>query len=265
LDILIFVYNTRGGRAKMSKANVEIFTDAAQLSLAAAEQFIQISEAAIQTRGLCSVALAGGGTPQSLYRLLASEPFSEKVHWERIHFFWGDERCVPPDHPESNYRKACQALLDHVPVPVENIHRIPAERSPEQAAAEYEEDLLRFFSSLPGEEERSRASFDLALLGMGDDGHTASLFPGTAAVHEQQRWVAAQYVDKLAAWRITLTPALLNRSNGVIFLVSGGGKSWVLQKVLYGSYQPDRYPAQVIKPNSGGLRWLVDEAAAAYF
>jgi 6-phosphogluconolactonase len=172
---------------------------------------------------------------------------------------------VPPDHPESNYLKAKQTLLDQIPVPDENIHRILAERSPEQAAEDYEETLLGFFSALADEEERTQASFNLVLLGMGDDGHTASLFPGTNVVHEDTRWVRALYVDKLAAWRVTLTPALLNRAQQVIFLVSGSGKSYTLQRVIYGSYQPDRYPAQVIRPKSGQVMWMVDEAAASLF
>ena len=200
-----------------------------------------------------------------LYNLLASEPFSERVDWSLTHIFWGDERCVPPDNPESNYLKAKQTLLDNVPVPEENVHRIPAEMNPEQAAEAYEEVLLRYFSALPNQDESSQASFDLVLLGMGEDGHTASLFPGTRAIHEEQRWVAAQYIDKLAAWRITLTPPILNRAAQVIFLVSGAGKSYTLQRVIYGSFQPERYPAQIIRPSNGNLQWLVDEAAASLF
>jgi 6-phosphogluconolactonase len=246
-------------------ANVKISPDADYLAKAAAEHFIEISELSIKNNGLFTVVLSGGSTPQSLYSLLASEPYSERIDWHHTHFFWGDERCVPPDHPDSNYLKARAAMLDNVPIPEQNIHRIPAEKKPEQAAEEYEEHMLQFFSSLLAEEERTNARFDLVLLGMGEDGHTASLFPGTAAVHEQARWVAAHYVDKLAAWRITLTPAILNRAANIIFLVSGPGKSWTLQKVIYGSYQPERFPSQVIRPENGTLLWLVDEPAAALF
>jgi 6-phosphogluconolactonase len=244
-------------------ANVIIHPDPERLALAAAEQFIELSAQAILARGLFSVTLSGGSTPLRLYRLLASEPFSERVDWSRVHFFWGDERCVPTDHPDSNYLRAHTVFLSQVPVPEENIHRIAAELKPEQAAEAYEEQLLRFFSTLPNEEERAQARFDLVLLGMGDDGHTASLFPGSAVVMEDTRWVRANYVDSLAAWRITLTPAILNRAGQVIFLVAGSGKSWTLQKVVYGAYQPERYPAQVIRPVNGNLLWLVDEAAAA--
>lgn len=246
-------------------ANVKIFSTPVTLAQAAAECFLDTAEKAIQERGLFSVSLSGGSSPQMLYRLLATEPYSERADWSRVHFFFGDERCVPPDHPESNFRKARQNLFDHIPVPEENIHRILAERKPEESAEAYEETLLKFFSSLSDEEDRTRASFDLVLLGMGDDGHTASLFPGTPAIHEETRWVIAQYIDRLAAWRITLTPAILNRATHVLFLVEGAAKSWTLQKVIYGAYQPDRYPAQVIRPSDGDVVWMVDEAAATYF
>jgi 6-phosphogluconolactonase len=249
----------------IDRAKVKIFPDPAALSRAAAEQFIEIANNATEAHDIFSVALSGGTTPQLLYSLLGSEPFSERVNWSKTHIFWGDERCVPPDNPESNYLKAHQVLLNHVPIPEENIHRILTEMPPEQAAEDYEETLLRFFSSLSDEEERTQASFDLILLGMGDDGHTASLFPGTAVVYEETRWVRALYADKLAAWRVTLTPAILNRARHIIFLVAGAVKSYTLQRVLYGSYHPDRYPAQVIRADNGDLMWMVDEAAAALF
>jgi 6-phosphogluconolactonase len=249
----------------MEKANVKIFPDARHLSLAAVETFINIANQAVQERGRFIVALAGGSTPQLLYELLASEPHSERVDWSRTYVFWGDERCVPPDHPDSNYRKARETFLEQVPLPPENIFPIHGEKTPEQAAADYEERLLRFFSSLPSDTERGQASFDLVLLGMGDDGHTASLFPGISGLEDQVRWVIANYVDKLGAWRVTLTPALLNRARKILFLVSGAGKSYTLQRVIYGSYQPDRYPAQLIQPDNGELVWLIDESAAALF
>jgi len=245
--------------------NVQIFPDADQLAKAAAEQFITLAKEAIEARGVFTVALAGGTTPQKLYQLLASEPYRDQVDWPRVQVFWGDERCVPPDDPQNNFHKAWKILLKHVPIPEENLHRIPAELTPEQAAEKYEEILLKFFSSLPDQVERQNARFDLVLLGMGDDGHTASLFPGTAPIREMTRWVRALYVDRLAAWRITLTPAILNRAAKIIFLVSGQAKSWALQKVLYGSYHPDSFPAQIIKPLSGDLIWMVDEEAAKLF
>jgi len=172
-----------------------------------------------------------------------------------VHVFWGDERCVPPEHPESNYRLAREALLDHVPLPLANIHRIHTEREPAQAAADYERTLRRFFG--PGNAPR----FDLVLLGLGTDGHTASLFPGTPAVQEHERWVVAHYVPSLAAWRVTLTPAVLNAADQVTFLVAGAEKAGVLDRVLNGPCQPDVLPAQVVRPAGGSLLWLVDAAA----
>ncbi len=243
--------------------NVKIYPDVQQLSLAAAEHFIQVANNAVLAHNVFTVALSGGSTPQHLFNLLASEPFSEQVDWSKTQIFWGDERCVPPDSPESNYGKAKAILLDNVPIPPDNVHRILGELVPERAAEAYEETLLQFFSALQGEEERVHARFDLVLLGMGDDGHTASLFPGTPAVDEQTRWVVAQYIDKLAAWRVTLTPAILNRAENIVFLVAGQGKSNTLERVVYGSFQPERYPAQIIQPDSGVLLWMVDEAAAA--
>lgn len=246
-------------------ANIQIYPDPQRLAQAAAEHFVQVAEAAIKARGVFTVALSGGTTPLMLYRLLASSPYNEQIDWSHTHIFWGDERCVPPDHDESNYLKAKQTLLDHIEIPKTNIHRVLAELPPEQAAEDYEEKLLKFFSSLQDETERTEAQFDLLLLGMGDDGHTASLFPGTPAIHEEINWVVAQYIDKLASWRISLTPGILNRAANITFLVAGAAKSYALQKVLYGSYQPDRYPAQIINPRHGVLRWMVDESAATLF
>ena len=246
-------------------SNVIILPDSYNLALEAARRFVHLASQASENRGIFTVSLAGGSTPGQMYEILASAPHLAMVDWTRVFVFWGDERCVPPDHSDSNYRKAKEALLDQVPIPADHIYRIPAELPPEQAAEVYEESLLQFFSSLPDEEQRQQARFDLVLLGMGDDGHTASLFPGTPAIHEHTRWVRAQYIDKMAAWRITLTPAILNRARHIILLVSGQAKSYTLPRVLYGTYQPERYPAQVIKPPEGELEWLVDEAAAAQF
>jgi 6-phosphogluconolactonase len=245
--------------------NVQIFPDVEFLARGAADHFIQLASQSIQENGVFSVALSGGSTPQTLYQVLASEPFSEQVDWSKVHLFWGDERCVPPEHPDSNYHRAEKTFISNVPIPEANVHRILAELPPKEAAEAYEETLINFFNTLPDEESRHRASFDLVLLGMGEDGHTASLFPGTEPIHEANRWVSPLYVDPVGAWRITLTPVLINRAGKVIFLVAGSGKNWILQKVLYGSYQPERYPAQIIRPFSGDPLWLVDEAAASFF
>jgi 6-phosphogluconolactonase len=245
--------------------DVRIFSDHEALATAAADLFVETTASVVAEQGSCRVVLAGGSTPLALYNLLSSEPYSEQIAWDRLHIFFGDERSVPPDHPESNYRKAHQSLISRVPLLPENIHRIPAELSPERAADVYEEKLLAYFSSQIDTSENGSPSFDLVLLGMGDDGHTASLFPGSPAIREESRWVAAYYVDKLAAWRITLTPAILNRAGRVLFLVAGAGKRDTLQRVIYGSYQPERYPAQIIQPGDNRLTWLVDEAAASLF
>jgi 6-phosphogluconolactonase len=192
------------------------------------------------------------------------------VDWTAVQVFWGDERCVPPDHPDSNYRMARETLLDHVPLPAGNVHRIRGELPPTQAAAEYERELHAFFSLPPlgaaTRREAPMASFDLVLLGMGSDGHTASLYPGTLAIHETERWVTAHRVEKLDAWRITLTPPALNAAAQVTFVVSGtpcGRKAEALRQVLAGPYRPQELPAQVIRPAPGRLCWLVDREAAA--
>ncbi len=243
---------------------VQVYSDPGALARAAAERFVVLAKDIIAARGRFVVALAGGSTPRAMYTLLASEAFAGRVDWECVHIFWGDERCVPPIHPNSNYRMAHEALLAQVPVPEGNIHRMYAEIEPSRAAVEYERSLRAFFAldNANQFETGGFPSFDLILLGMGDDGHTASLFPGTAAIHERERWVVAHYIEKLEAWRLTLTPPVLNAAANIIFLVSGGGKAERLQQVLRGPYQPDTLPAQIIKPVGGHLSWLVDRAAA---
>ena len=240
-------------------SEVEVYPHPASLARAAAEHFVTRASEAVAARGLFTVALSGGSTPRSTYALLAGREFAPRVDWPRTHVFWGDERCVPPDHSDSNYRTAREALLDHVPIPQRNVHRIRGEVEPEQAADEYERTLQSFFQARRGE---LPPQFDLILLGMGADGHTASLFPGTPAVHEGTRWVVAHYVDKLSAWRVTLTPAVINAAAHVTFLVSGVGKAERLREILKGPYHPDVLPAQTVSPTDGQLLWLVDAAAA---
>jgi 6-phosphogluconolactonase len=241
---------------------VEVLGNPEDLAREAATRFAWLASEAIADRGSFSVALAGGSTPRRLYTLLAeggSGSSSARSPWEKIHFFWGDERHVPPDHPDSNYRMAREALLSKISVPSENIHRIPAEEpDAAEAARRYEESLLRHFGLQTGEIPR----FDLVLLGMGPDGHTASLFPGTDALHESARLVASPWIEKLRAHRITLTPPVLNKASGVIFLVSGADKAETLHEILQGSHRPDRFPSQAIRPESGHLVWMVDRAAA---
>lgn len=230
-------------------ADLKIFADRAAMTEAAAQYVIAAYQ---ESPERFSLVLSGGSTPRALYARLAQ---SNEIDWSSVHVFWGDERAVPPDHADSNYRMAKEALLDHVALPQENIHRIPAEYTPAEAALHYEQVL----NSYLGEDSR----FDLVLLGMGDDGHTASLFPETAALDETRRKVVANYVPKLAAWRITLTAPLINQAHHVAFLVAGEDKAAPLHEVLNGVRQVRVYPSQLIAPDEGELLWFVDRAAAA--
>lgn len=241
--------------------SVEVFPDRKQLIEAAAEQITRLASEAIGANGRFTIALSGGSTPRPLYALLATGGYASRIDWPHVHIFWGDERCVPPTDPQSNYRMAREALLDAVPIPRSHIHRIRGEDDPEQAAADYEQALHTFFGSGAG--GPPAAGFDLVLLGMGENGHTASLFPGSAAVTEQVRWVMAQYVEAVAMWRITLTPVVINAAKNVTFLVSGVDKAERVREVLEGPLQPKILPAQAIRPAHGQLVWLVDKAAAA--
>lgn len=225
---------------------------------AAANRFVACAQLAIQLYGRFRVSLSGGSTPRGLYTLLASSKFLSQVDWNQVDFFWGDERCVPPEHMDSDFRMARESLFDHLPQgSTYRIFRMKGEITPRMAANEYEEILKKEFASSPNR------TFDLLLLGMGEDGHTASLFPGTDPIFETIHWASAHYVQKLQSWRLTLTPPCLNRSETVLFLVSGAAKKDTLQKVLHGPYQPELYPAQIIKPISGDLTWMVDQAASS--
>ena len=231
------------------------FPDQAAVARDAADRFVSLAVAAVRERGRFVVALSGGSTPRELYALLAGDEFKSWVDWARCSFFWGDERAVPPDSPESNFRMANDTLLSHVPVPQQNIHRIRGEEPPEQAAAEYEQELRAFAGG-------KVLRFDLVLLGLGTNGHTASLFPETTALRERERWCVAARVPELNAYRITLTAPLLNEGLQVVFLVTGADKAPVAAEVLRGPYEPERLPAQLIRPASGTLLWLLDAAAA---
>ncbi|UCE62903.1 MAG: 6-phosphogluconolactonase [Nitrospirota bacterium] len=238
---------------------IEQVPDFEGLVRVAAQHIVNVSQETIANHGQMAFALAGGSTPKKLYSLLAGDPFRSQIPWGSIHFFWGDERHVPPDHQDSNYRMAREALLAHVPVPDDHVHRIPSEmQNAEEAADSYERELREYFQLAPGQNPR----FDLILLGLGPDGHTASLFPGTPAVHDTTRLVAAPWVKKFSTFRITLTPAILNKADHVMFLVSGQDKAEALRSVLEGPYQPEVFPAQVIHPAQGQLIWLVDKEAA---
>ena len=246
--------------------HVQIFPTGAALMEAAATAITAASAAAMRGSQRFVVALSGGATPRDLYARLARPPYAGQLEWRHVHVCWGDERCVAPDDPASNYRMAREALLDQVPIPALNVHRIRGEDDPVSAAAAYEHELRAMFATPEGAPRSTPgARFDLVLLGMGNDGHTASLFPATTAIREtgpQARWVRAQHVESVSSWRITLTPALLNAAAEVLFLVSGAEKAPALRAVLTGPYQPEKLPAQIIAPQAGRLRWFVDAAAA---
>ena len=235
---------------------VVISPSAAALARAAAERVVVAAAAAIAARGRFVIALAGGSTPKALYTLLATPEFAARIDWAHVHAFWGDERCCPPEDPSSNYRMAREALLEHVPVPAAQVHRMRGEDDPAQAAAAYERDLRASFPD-------GRAAFDLVLLGMGTNGHTASLFPHLSAVRARTRWVVAEQVAEVGMWRITLTPVAINAAAEILFLVAGADKAAMLSRVLEGPRVVDELPAQAIAPETGTLTWLVDVAAAA--
>ncbi len=249
-------------RAERSRSarELEIYDDRGGLIRTEAERIVTLARGAIAARGRFSLALSGGATPRPLYALLATSPFASRIDWSRVHVFWGDERCVPPEHPDSNYRMAREALLDAVPIPSANVHRIAGEDEPGVAARAYEQVLRTYFGVARGAPEQS---FDLVLLGMGDDGHTASLFPGTAPVIEQQRWVLANHVTTPRdSWRITLTPVVLNAASQVTFIIAGANKADRVWEVIEGPPRSPLLPAQLIHPSHGVLHWMVDAEAA---
>jgi 6-phosphogluconolactonase len=239
-----------------AERELRIFKTSAELFQAAAAEFASLATDAVRSRGRFCVALSGGSTPRSLYSLLAGGAFPS-IPWEKIYFFFGDERHVPPDHPDSNYRMANEAMLSKVPVPRGNVFRVHAEKEAETAALEYEQALRKIFKLQTNEFPR----FDLVLLGLGLDGHAASLFPGTTALHETRRLVVANWVEKFKSYRITLTLPVLNHAGCVMFLVSGADKAGILREVL--ENEGADLPSQRIRPEDGRLLWLVDRPAAA--
>jgi 6-phosphogluconolactonase len=243
--------------------NLRIYENPAVLAASAAEEFFSRALRAYEDQKIFGCALSGGSTPLLLFAKM-SDPerlaWLPSGFWNSVHFFWGDERNVPPDHPDSNYRQAQECLLCKIDIPEENIHPIrPGSGSPSEAAVSYENELRRFFELRPGEIPR----LDLIFLGMGDDGHVASLFPHSDVLKEKTRLVAAAAVAKTNACRITLTLPVLNNAVCIIFLIQGSGKAETLARVLTEDRHPDQLPAQAIQPGSGELIWLLDQAAAA--
>jgi 6-phosphogluconolactonase len=249
------------GMARPVKVTYQVWPSAAEMAQASARLFAKKVEEAVATRGIARVAISGGSTPKATFKLLAdaSGPFANTVPWDKLQLFWVDERCVGPDDPESNYGVARELLLSKVPIPEANVFRMEGELDPEEAASRYE-STLRNVMKLEGAES---PAFDLVTLGMGPDGHTASLFPHTGAIDELGRLVIANHVPQKDTWRITLTWPVINQAAEVVFEVEGAGKTDVLAEVLTGPRNPERLPSQLIRPSNGKLLFLLDEAAAA--
>ena len=244
---------------ELARGDVWIYPDAETLAGAAAALFHDVATAAVEERGVARVALSGGSTPVRMGQLLAAAPYLETVPWGSIELFWGDERWVPAESEESNYGTARRTFLDHVAVEPSRVNPVPTDAAdPRLGATMYAAQLRMVFGVVS-----DTPVFDLIFLGMGDDGHTASLFPGTPAIHEMDELVVANYVPTMDSYRITLTPPVLNAGREVAFLVAGAAKAETLAAVLTGPDDVDELPAQGIKPVAGRLRWLVDEAAAA--
>lgn len=238
-------------------SNVFVFDTPEQLAFAAAERFVKYAQEAVTDHGLFSVALAGGNTPRRVYEILATEDFKSQVSWQSVQLFFGDERCVPPDDPDSNYGMVYAAMISKIPIPSTNVHRIVGEGDADANAQAYERELKSLFPGL------SWPRFDLVLLGMGQDGHTASLFSGDEALNETTRWVIKTRIERLKQDRITLTIPVFSHAAHAMFLVTGIDKAKRLAEVLRGQSDPQRLPAQAIQPIKGSLEWLVDAAAAS--
>jgi 6-phosphogluconolactonase len=239
---------------------IRIITGADALAKRAAQEFVQAATSAVLENGSFSVALSGGSTPKALYSLLVTdEAIRAQLPWDKMQIFFGDERNVGPNHSDSNFRMAAESLLSKVPLKPDQVHRIKGEYTDaDKAAREYEQDIRASFQLGSGEFPR----FDLILLGLGNDGHTASLFPGTTALHEKQRLVVSNWVGKLLTHRVTLTAPAINHAGRVMFLVAGADKASALKAVLEGAREPDQLPAQLIEPPKGKLLWLADDTAA---
>jgi 6-phosphogluconolactonase len=242
----------------MAKPQIIVLDDSHALFVRAAEEIVHVSGESICTHGQFALCLTGGHTPADVYSLIATR-FHLSIDWNAVHLFWGDERCVPPDDPASNYGMADRTMISKLNLDPGQIHRIRGEADPELAAGEYENDLREFFSLDEGEVPR----FDLVLLGLGDNVHIASLFPGMPAIHEGRRLAVAVEVDAPQRRRISLTPAVLNNAARVMFIVSGRNKAEAVSLALEGPRDADRYPAQIIDANQGEVMWLLDRDAAS--
>jgi 6-phosphogluconolactonase len=243
------------------RINYYVEPDEAALARRAAQYFAEMASEAVAANGRARIAISGGSTPKAAFGLLAdrSQPWNSAMPWDKLELYWVDERCVPPDHPDSNYRMTREAMLDRVPLPARQVHRMEGELEPEAAAARYEAELRNTFRLEGAETPR----FDLVELGLGPDGHTASLFPYTAALNEMSRLATANHTKNKDAWRLTLTWPVINHASSVFFLIGGAEKAAILKEVFTGPYDPERLPSQLIRPSSGILTLLLDKAAAA--
>ncbi|MBA3827657.1 MAG: 6-phosphogluconolactonase [Taibaiella sp.] len=237
-------------------SSIKVFKTIEELTDATAKFIIEVARHTIEAKGRFVIALSGGNTPEQLYILLTKQPFCDQIEWDRTFIFWGDERCVPLDDKKNNAYTARLLLLDKIQIPAANINPIPVDLSPVEAAIKYESTINEFFGENP-------PAFDLILLGLGENGHTASLFPGTDVIHENVRIIKEVYVPEQKMFRVTMTAKLINQADNVLFLVAGAGKADIFKIVQTSAYQPDRYPAQLIKPVMGNLYWFVDKQAAA--
>jgi 6-phosphogluconolactonase len=236
------------------RGELRVYRDAATVAQAVADLFARSAGLAQADRGAFRVALSGGNTPRAAYELLAQQPLCDEISWSDVFIYFGDERCVPPDDEQSNYLMAEKAFLGSVPIPRANVHRIRGEADPGQAANEYASILRADMGNAP--------QFDLVMLGLGPDGHTASLFPGTPPETENEALVRAVYAKSQLAWRVTITPRVINLARTVLFAVTGAEKAQILADVYEGPLDPVKYPAQIVRPASGQLLWYVDELAA---
>lgn len=239
--------------------NIEVFKDADHLCRGLAEWITGLIEETLTRQESFSLVLSGGNTPKKLHVLLASSPYKERIDWKKINIFWGDERAVPFEDERNNARMAFDTLLNKVSVPTDQVHIMDTSLSPEDAAAQYQEVLYEYF----GTDKLPDRTFDLVLLGMGDDGHTLSLFPGTPVIHEEKLWATSFYLKAQDMQRITLTKTIVNHADHIVFMISGKDKAHAIHEVLEGEKNPDLYPSQVISPAQGELHYFIDEAAAA--
>ncbi len=237
---------------------VKIYDDDLAVSVAAADFFVNTAVESVKEKGRFSVALSGGGSPKKLYELLATDKYRNQIPWEDVYIFWGDERFVPRDDEQNNAKMAFDVFLSHIPVPEENIFPIPIAMTPRESAAEYEKNLHTYFHN-------TEPSFDLVLLGLGENGHTASLFPETSVLDKKNLWVSEVYVENQKMYRITLTAPVINKAKNIVFIVFGENKAEIISNILQGAYRPKMWPAQLIKPVNGNLIWMLDEDAASLY